>query len=77
MEQPGKLMALKLFSYTLPKVVFFCKLLFGVAGTWRLQSRFGVTRIVASSIADLGGSSKYTSGTLVDRSGERFHENSD
>jgi len=31
---------------------------------------------VAFSSADLGGSSKYSSENLEDRSGERFHENS-
>jgi len=31
---------------------------------------------VAFSSADLGGSSKYSSEKLEDRSGERFHENS-
>jgi hypothetical protein len=36
----------------------------------------GVTRSAAASSADLGGRSKYTSENLVDRSGERFHENS-
>jgi len=36
----------------------------------------GVTRSVAASSADLGGSSKYSSENLEGRSGERFHENS-
>jgi len=36
----------------------------------------GVTRGAASFSADLGGRSKYSSGNLEGRSGERFHENS-
>ena len=36
----------------------------------------GVTSTVASFSTDLGGSSKYISGNLMGRSGERFHENS-
>jgi hypothetical protein len=37
---------------------------------------FGATRSAAFSSADLGGSSKYSSGILERRSGESFHENS-
>jgi len=37
---------------------------------------FGVTRSVAASSADLGGSSKYSRENLEHRRGERFHENS-
>ena len=40
------------------------------------EEALGATRSAAASSADLGGSSKYTSENLVDRSGERFHENS-
>ena len=40
------------------------------------EEALGVTRSAVSFSADLGGSSKYTSGNLVGRSGERFHENS-
>ena len=40
------------------------------------KEAFGVTRSAASSSADLGGSSKYSSENLEGRSGERFHENS-
>jgi len=40
------------------------------------KEAFLVKGSVAFSCADLGGSSKYSSEKLEDRSGERFHENS-
>jgi len=40
------------------------------------KEAFPVRGSVAFSSADLGGSSKYSSEKLEDRSGERFHENS-
>jgi len=40
------------------------------------KEAFPVRGSVAFSSADLGGSSKYSSENLEDRSGERFHENS-
>lgn len=40
------------------------------------EAAYAVRRGVAVSSADLGGSSKYSSGNLEGRSGERFHGNS-
>jgi|ADurb_H2B_02_Slu_FD_contig_61_1484052_length_541_multi_2_in_0_out_0_1 hypothetical protein len=44
---------------------------------WALLGSFAVKQSGATPSADLGGSSDYTSVTLVDRSGERFRVNRD
>ena len=67
-------MALKRTTYTLPSKFQVILQRVGVRGG-RGEAR-PVRGSVATSSADLGGSSKYSSENLEGRSGERFRENS-
>jgi len=50
--------------------------LYWVGGRGGCDEAYLVRGSETASSADLGGSSKYSSVNLEDRSGERFHENS-
>ena len=74
MGRPRKWMALKRGPYTRPLEQCYA---LKSREAWRFAEQLlGVTLSEATSSADLGSSSKYSSENLEDRSGERFRVNS-